>query len=614
MAYDSKTFSRRAFVLGALQLSTMAVLGGRMAWLQIAQGPRYKMLSDKNRINLKMLAPSRGIVYDRFGIPLAVNSQNFRVQVIPEQAEDLEKTLRQLQELIRLDDVHIEKVLKQARRQAKFVPLEIRDDLDWEEVARIEVNLPELSGLSIDEGEVRSYPYGEASAHVVGYVGAPSAADVKNDPVFKLPGLKIGKTGLELSYEDDLRGQPGTAQVEVNVSGRAVRELKRNSSISGHDVTLALDAGLQDYVQKRLSEERSASAVVMDVHTGAVYALVSYPTFDPNLFTHGLSAEKWEALLSDPAHPLTNKAVAGQYPPASTFKMITALAGMELGKITAKRRVYCPGHYDFAGDRFHCWKLGGHGSMNIVDALQHSCDTYFYELATEIGIDRLADTARRFGLGHKLDFDLREERPGLVPDKDWKMGYFGESWRKGETIVSSIGQGYFASTPLQLAVMTARLVNGGYAVRPWLTGYIGQEMVARSLWPKMNIDDYHLHLIRKGMDRAVNDSDGTAYKSRITIPGMEMGGKTGTAQVRKITQRQRSEGMDMENMPWRHRHHALFVGYAPRVNPRYVCSVVVEHGIGGSVTAAPMARDILLQTQRRDPASSKFLTQRPQKG
>ncbi|MGB0719814.1 MAG: penicillin-binding protein 2, partial [Bdellovibrionales bacterium] len=432
-----KTFTRRAVVIGGLQASLLAVLGGRLAYLQVAQGSRYKTLADKNRINIKMLAPSRGQIVDRFGVPLAVNMQNFRVLIIPEQARDLKQSLYALRSFIDVEDRNIERVLKEAQKSPKYAALEVKDNLTWEEVAKIEVNLPDLPGMSIDVGELRSYPFGAATAHIVGYVGAVDKTEINADPVLSLPGFKIGKTGIEKSFDKELRGQAGASEVEVNVSGREVRELTRKSGGQGRRMTLSIDGELQRFAQQRLAEERSASAVIMDAHNGAVYALASHPAFDPNDFTRGLSKQAWEELLEDIAHPLTNKAVGGQYPPASTFKMITALAGLQTGHITTKRSVYCPGHYTYGKDRFHCWKAGGHGWVDIVHALAYSCDVYFYELATEIGIDKIAQTAHQFGLGQSLDFDLSEERPGLVPDKNWKRANFGTQWQPGESIVAS---------------------------------------------------------------------------------------------------------------------------------------------------------------------------------
>lgn len=602
-----KIFTRRAFVVGALQTTFLTALGARLAWLQLAQGDRYRTLANNNRINIKILPPTRGLIKDRNGIPLAVNDQNFRVVITPEQTGDLGKALSRLQKLIDLSQTDIKKVVTTAERQAGFVPIEVKDNLSWDDVARIEVHLTDLPGLNIDVGDLRSYPRKDSTAHVVGYVGAVNSSELNGDPVLSLPGFRIGKTGLEKTYDKELRGEAGSAEVEVNVVGREVRELKRNPGKMGRTLNLSLDINLQDYTQKRLGAEKSASAVIMDAKTGAVYALSSSPAFDPNMFTHGLSAEVWEELLADPGLPLNNKAVGGQYPPGSTFKMVTALAALEESVITRNSTVFCPGYYDYGKDRFHCWKHGGHGKMDLLEALAQSCDTFFYENATKIGIDKLAHYARLMGLGDKLGFELKEERPGLMPDKAWKEGYYGRPWQPGETIVASIGQSYIQTTPLQLAVMTARFANGGYAVEPWITAHKGDLLEKLAGGKKLPFKKRNLDLILKGMDNVVNGVHGTARNSRIVEKNMHMGGKTGTAQVRRITMADREEGLINADLPWKYRHHALFVGYAPVKNPRYVCSVVVEHGGGGSATAAPIAHDLLLKTQQMNPAKNPIL-------
>lgn len=600
-----KVFTRRAFVIAGVQGAILGVLGGRLAWLQVAQGGRYKTLSDKNRINIKVITPERGQIVDRFGVPLAVNAQNFRALIIPEQTDSIEKSLRSLQKMIDLSEDDIQRVLKEAKKTSKFVPIEIKDDLSWDDVARIEVNIPDLPGLSTDVGKRRSYPLSEATAHLIGYVGAVSKTDEGDDPVLSQPGFKIGKTGIEKSFDKEMRGKAGRAEVEVNVVGREVRELQKKESKHGRRITLTVDGELQRFTQNRLSQEKSASAVIMDAHSGAVYALASAPAFDPNAFTSGLSAALWEELLANPAHPLTNKAISGQYPPASTFKMISLLAGLQSGKVTSRTTAFCKGHYEYGRDRFHCWKGGGHGWVDGRKALQESCDVYFYEMATEVGIDKIAETARMMGLGQKLDFELSEERAGLVPDKNWKLGQLGQKWQPGESIVASIGQGYLQATPLQLAVMTARFVNGGYAVKPWITAEdLAKNALSSDKWPKLDIKKAHLEMIKTGMDRVVNQPKGTAYGSKSPDPAYDFGGKTGTGQVQRITMKQRLEGIKNEDLAWKSRHHALFVGYAPLKNPRYVCSVVVEHGIGGSRTAAPLARDLLIETQKRDPGAT----------
>lgn len=599
----ARSFTRRAFVIGGLQAVFLGILGGRLVWLQVAQGQHYKVLAENNRINLKLLPPSRGYIVDRYGRPMAVNGQNFRAMIVPEQTTDLETALSRLQKILPVSQYDIQRVLKQARKNPSFMPIEIKDNLEWEDVARVEVNVPDLRGIFVDEGEIRHYPMGPATAHLLGYVGAVSQAEAEQDPLFSLPGFVVGKTGIEKAFDQELRGRAGTAEVEVNVAGREVRELKRNQGQPGEKLALSVDYELQQFVYDRLSKEKSASAVIMDAHDGAVYALGSYPGFDPNVFARGISAELWEGLLADPGLPLNNKAVAGQYPPGSTFKMVTALAALEKGIISRHTTCFCPGHYDFGNSRFHCWKRGGHGTVDLIKALTESCDTYFYKIATDLGVDDLAVCAGKLGLGQKYDFDLPEEKAGLIPTREWKKKQTGESWQPGESIVTVIGQGYNLTTPLQLAVMTARLVNGGRGVKPWMAVPQSQASAQGQEWPELNFKKEHLDLIMKGMERVVSSPTGTAHSSRLPQEEFQMGGKTGTAQVKRITREERLEGVQNQDLPWKFRHHALFVGYAPVHNPRYVCSVVVEHGVGGALAAAPIARDILRKVQELDPAS-----------
>lgn len=604
--YSDKIFSRRAFFIGALQLFGLCILGGRLAWLQIAEKKRYKTLSDKNRISIKMLAPSRGQIVDRFGVPLAVNTQNYRALIVPEQAKDVEKSLNSLKKIIDIEQKDIDAVLKQVLRSAKFIPIKVKENLTWKEVARIEVNLPDLPGLSIDRGETRNYPYRESTAHIIGYVRSPSENDLQEeDPLLRLPGFKIGKTGIEKVYDAELRGKAGASEIEVNVVGREVRELKSQPAVLGERIALSIDGELQRFAQEALSIHKSASAVIMDVHTGAIYAMASHPSFDPNMFVRGLSNEEWAEIRDNPVRPQTNKAISGQYPPGSTFKMITALAGLKAGVINEHTTVHCPGHYEYGNHKFHCWKKWGHKKMNLATALEQSCDTYFYKMATEVGIDKIAEMAHLFGLGQKLELEISEEKAGLIPDKAWKKKALGQRWQHGETIVASIGQGYMLTTPLQLAVMTAQLVNGGNEVKPYISQRHKDLIQKDNIIQSLGIPEHHLKQVIKGMNRVVNNKKGTAYSSRIDEEGMEMGGKTGTAQVRRITKDQRRLGVKNEDLPYEQRHHALFVGYAPIGNPRYVCSVVVEHGVGGSSAAAPLSKILLEETQRRDPAKLK---------
>lgn len=603
---QQQVFSRRAFVAGIGVTGLMAVLGSRLAWLQLMQGEEYKTLAESNRINLKMLAPPRGQIVDRFGVPLAINVQDFRVLMIAEQADNVEKALARVGKYVPLDEKSVVNILREIKRNPRFVPVQVKNNLSWEQVADIEMNIPDLPGVLVEDGEIRNYPYREATSHVIGYVGRVSESEMtEKDPMLKLPGFQIGKNGIEKAYDSILRGTPGKSETEVNVHGRPVRQLSINAPKAGDRLMISIDAELQSYVQQRLSVDRSGSAIIMDVQTGAVYALASHPGFDPNVFARGVTVPEWEELLSDETKPLNNKAITGQYPPGSTFKMITALAGLEAGIINEHWSVSCPGHYNFGNTVFHCWKKGGHGTVNLTKALAESCDTYFYKLSTQLGIAKIAEMARRFGMGSKTEIELPEEKAGLIPDEKWKRGARGEGWHPGETIVASIGQGYIQTTPLQLTTMVARLVNGGFAVKPWIADHVGEGAVKHPEWPSLNIKPQNLQLIRNGMDHVLMPG-GTAWSSRITEAGMEMGGKTGTSQVKRISKAERAAGIKQTDLPWHLRHHALFVGYAPLHAPRYACCVVVEHGGGGSAAAAPIAKDIMLEVQRRNPANIKM--------
>lgn len=601
-----KEFSRRALIIGAVQTTLFGVLATRLGYLQVVEQERFQTLSDKNRISLRLVSAGRGEIMDRFGVPLAINTQNFRAFLVPEQANDVEETLDRLSKLIPVTDDDKQAVLLELGKVRPFTPILVKENLTWEDMAMVEQNFPDLPGVSTEEGEIRSYPLGLATAHIIGYVGRVSEAELaaeevkEKNPVMTIPGFRIGKTGVEKKFDAELRGTAGKIQAEVNVVGREIRELSRLDPKKGHRLTLTLDADLQMQCQELLAKERSAAAVVMDAFTGEVYALCSYPSFDPNLFSRGIPADIWEGLLADETNPLTNKAVAGQYPPGSTFKMVTALAALEAG-ISPATHVFCPGYYMLGRDKFHCWKPAGHGSVGFEAALVQSCDCFFYEMGSRIGVDAIAKMARRLGLGAKMDFDVPGEGEGIIPDRAWKMKRYKEQWHKGETLNSSIGQGHTLTTPLQLATMTARLVNGGKAVKPVLVRTIEEKGSQIPEWKSIGLNPAHLAIIMRGMDGVVNGAQGTAKGSRITEEPYSMGGKTGTAQVRRITAAMRAQGIKNETLPWRWRHHALFVGYGPVEAPRYVTAVVVEHGVGGAKAAAPIARDILLAIQKRAP-------------
>ena len=497
-----------------------------------------------------------------------------------------------------MSEAEEERIKKDLKRNRSFVPIKIRDNLSWEEVSRIQLNAPDLPGIVIDEGLTRYYPFGAGMAHILGYVSSVSDEDVKDDPLLEVPGFKIGKSGIEKYLEKALRGESGNLKLEVNAYGRIMKEIERVDGIPGKDVQLTIDSRLQQKAFELFGEE-SGAAVLLDVHTGEILAFVSAPSFDPNMMTQGLSTEDWNALLHNERNPLTDKAISGQYSPGSTFKMIVALAALEAGVIKPETRTYCAGKMFLGNHAFHCWKKEGHGHLNVVEALQHSCDIFFYETAQKLGIEKIADMARRFGLGSKINIGLENEKAGLIPDKEWKLRRFGEPWQQGESLISGIGQGYILTTPLQLATMTARLVNGGYEIKPTFLKVSDGE---KSKIKKIDVSPANLELIKEGMYAVVNKPGGTAWRSQFDYHGQRMGGKTGTTQVRRITMKERREGIKKESeLPWRLRNHALFVGYAPHDNPKYAVAVLVEHGGGGSSVAAPLAGKILREAVMLDP-------------
>ena len=593
----AKLFTRRAALLAGGQGLMFAALAARMYYLQVVEADRFAMLAEDNRINPRLLPPPRGRILDRFGVVLVDNGQDYRAVIVREQTDDVEAVLERLGEIIGLDPEEGKRILKEMRSRRAFVPVTVRENLSWEEVSRIEVNTPDLPGISIEVGQIRNYQAGKVVAHALGYVAAVSEAELNGDPLLELPGFHIGKDGIERSYETVLRGSAGSSQIEVNAVGRVIRELARKDPEPGVELSVTLDVGLQRFLFERLSQEVSASAVVMDVENGDVLALASTPSFDPNKFASGLTIADWQALVGNRLKPLTNKAIAGQYAPGSTFKMMVALAALSEG-LDPSHRVFCTGQISLGTAKFHCWKKGGHGTLDMSGGLKHSCDIYFYDAARKAGIDRIAEVARRFGFGKPVGIDLPRERSGLMPDRNWKIATYGEPWQPGETLVAGIGQGFTLTTPLQLAVMTARIANGRYAVQPRLV-----RSAETPVWPELGIPEEHMKVAQEGMARVTNEVGGTAYASRIQEPGLAMAGKTGTAQVRRITLAERLAGVKKnEELPWEQRDHALFVGFAPVGAPRYAVAVVVEHGGGGSKVAAPIARDVLIEAQRRNSA------------
>src|SRR5215469_9963340 len=608
-ALRQKLLTRRAALLASGQALLLAAIGGRMYQLQITQSERYALLADENRISLRLIAPVRARIVDRFGVALAENRQNYHLVIVPEQAGDIAATLDALDTLIEVSETDRHRVFREIRRKHSFVPIIVRANLSWEEMARVEVAVAELPGVSIDQGVTRHYPFGELTAHVVGYLAAVSEQELDGDPLLELPDVRIGKSGVEKSQDAELRGKAGTSQVEVNALGRVVRELGRVAGKPGQDAVTSLDVVMQQFVTRRCSTEQSVACVLLDAITGDILALVSRPGFDPVPFSTGLSSTMWQELSNDPRKPLSNKVIAGVYPPGSTFKPVVAAAALTAGVLTPETSFTCPGYLAFGNTTFHCWRHGGHGTLRLRDAIKKSCDVFFYETARRVGIDRLAAMARRFGFGGLLGTDFPGQRPGLIPSREWKLATTGTQWSQGETVIAGIGQGSVLATPLQLATMVARLITGR-AVMPRLVrpeGLMRQGSERLADFPALGVDPRALALIRDGMNAVVNEQGGTAYAARIVEPAFAMGGKSGTSQVRHISEYAREHGpRRARQIAWKDRDHALFVAFAPVAAPRYVCATVVEHGGisggGGSAVAAPICRDVLLEAQRRDPA------------
>lgn len=598
-----KTFTRRAMILGGGQAAAFVVLAGRMYYLQVLKTDEYRMMAEDNRVSVRLLAPLRGHIVDRYGSVLASNRQNYRAVLVSEQTSDVGDTLDKLSRIVAITPYDRKKIMRDISRSPRFMPVTVAENLTWEQFAQLNINEPDLAGVQPDVGETRHYPYGMELAHVVGYVGAVSDKDMEaatdEQPLLRLPGFRIGKSGIEKTYDMQLRGTAGASHVEVNAYGRVIRELSKDPGKPGDEVVLTLDMGVQQFACDRLKEE-SASAVVMDIHTGDVLSFVSTPAFDPNEFNMGLSQDQWDMLVQNPYKPLTNKALAGLYPPGSTFKTITAIAALEAG-VDPNRTVNCNGKYALGNHLFHCWKKEGHGSMDMHNGIKHSCDVYFYDVAKRIGIDAIEKVAKRFGLGETYDFEIPGEKRGIVPSRDWKRATTGVSWQQGETLITGIGQGFLLTTPLQLAVMASRLANGGYAVKPRLTRAIGGELLPVPPPPKIDVDPEHLKIVQGGMNGVSNEPGGTAFRSRITEVGMELAGKTGSAQVRRISMAEREGGVRKnETLEWRLRDHALFICFAPVDEPKFAMSLVIEHGGSGSGAAAPAARDIMLEVQKRN--------------
>ncbi len=597
---SSRMISRRGLILGGGMLVFGGILGARMRHLQVDQADQFRLLAEENRINIRLLPPARGLVFDRKGVLIAGNEQNYRVVMIRDEVDDPEQVLQNLAKIIRLTPEDLDKAREELRKRSRLVPVTIADRLSWEDLSQVAVNAPALPGITPEFGLSRYYPQDGDFAHILGYVGPVSDYDLSKlvvvDPVLQIPKFQIGKSGVETKLEGALRGKAGTKRIEVNAAGRVMRELGRDESQKGVSVRLTIDARLQNFAQARMVGE-SAAAVVIDVKNGDLLAMASAPSFDPNKFVRGISVADYKELTDNIYRPLANKTVQGQYPPGSTFKMVTALAALENGHVVPDETVYCGGATKVAGRRFHCWKRGGHGKMNLRNSLKQSCDLYYYDMAQRVGIDKISEMANILGLGVRDDLPMSAVAEGLTPTKQWKRENRASEWVVGDSLNASIGQGFVLATPLQLAVMTARIATNTKVV-PRLIRSIDERDEPVNDPEPLGIRSSSMRAIQDAMFAVGNEQRGTAYGSRIDDETMLMAGKTGTSQVRNITAAERARGVFRnEDLPWERRDHALFVGFAPADNPKYAIAVVVEHGGGGSKAAAPIARDIMLAAQ-----------------
>jgi penicillin-binding protein 2 len=596
------TFTRRTLGVGGGMAAVFAVLGGQLYLLQIRDGEEYMAAAEDNRVSPRPIVPPRGRIMDRFGAELATNRRNYRVMIVSEQAtQGVKEALDAIGKVIQLSDQQKKKVLVDIANNKKFVPVPVAENLSWEEFSRINLHLPYLAGVQPDVGETRYYPFGPEMVHVLGYVASVSPEDIKDDTdrLLDIPGYRIGKRGIEKAFDREVRGQAGETRVEVNAYGRIVRELDKHAGVPGPDIWLTLDCELQRFADQRLGEE-SAACVVMDVETGDVLSLSSTPGFDPNWFNVGLTNAQWKDLTTSDYKPLLNKVLGGAYPPGSTFKTALALAAVEAGIATPDYHVTCNGVFNFGGHAFHCWQKKGHGTLDVEGGLKNSCDVFFYETARRLGIDKIEAAARKLGLGAVTGIELPGERSGLVPSREWKQKTYKWAWQQGDTISVAIGQGYVTATPLQLCQMAARVASGKM-VSPRLVHSVGDRVQPRPPAARLDFSEESLATVRRGLDKVCNQPGGTAFAWRITEPGFEMAGKTGTAQVRVYSAEEHARGMTANaNLAWKLRDHALYIGYAPVTNPKYAIVCMIEHGATPPHPHVQMARDILLFAQKRD--------------
>ena len=622
----SKTITRRMFIISAIKVGVFIAIISRLFYLQISENLKYRSLSDKNRFREWKIVPERGLIEDYFGNKIANNTQLFQLHMLPEDVPNIEELFFRLSRIVNLDKKNQKRLIKKINKRKPWEPIIIFENLSWEDFSKLNLFLHELQGIKPVVSVARKYSAEGSSSHLIGYVSDVSEKDLNNSELLRkinVPGLKTGKNGLEKTFNNTMIGIPGIQRFEVNAYGKRIKELKLVEGKKGENYRTTIDQDVQKFTSQLLGK-KSGSVCVMDIYTGDIVTLVSSPTFDANKFVHGISTKDWQDLIQNSKKPLINKSLAGLYPPGSTIKPIVALSALENDVMSTKKIVQCTGSMELYGQTYHCWKEKGHGFMNMRSAIKQSCDIYFYETARRLGIDRLSVTAKEFGLGKKVLGNFVEEKSGVVPNTKWKKDNIGRGWVLGETLISGIGQGYFQTTPIQLCLMMAQLANGGHEIRPRIIDnkYELQEIV--NAWRKeftnrknnIDFEDKNLRKLYRNRENikfvldalygATNEPMGTSYRSRLTKEKYIYAGKTGTSQIRRITEEERELKIKNEDLPYEKRDHALFIAFAPYKNPRYAISVIIEHGGSGSSGAAPIAKKVIKRILDRHELRKKY--------
>ena len=590
-----QNINRRMFIIVAAKVVVFTGIVGRLFTLQITESKKYLTLSDKNRVREWKLPPERGEFYDYYGKLIAGNQRVYQLHLIPEQVENFKIVSTRLKSILELSDDEFSKILKKKNEIKPWETLIVSQNLSWQQFAKVNNYLHELSGVKPVLSISRYYPYKENLTHVLGYVNQVTVEDLEASDQIKskfVPGLKVGKTGLEKTFENELIGTNSIERYEVNAYGKRISQLEFQKGDKGKNIKLTIDVDIQNLCNQFLAN-KAGSISIMNVFTGEIIAMHSSPSFDPNLFLFGINQDDWELIRNNPMKPLINKTISGQYSPGSTIKPIVALSALENKIINKDFKVFCKGKIESYGQTYHCWKKEGHGSVDLKEAMKQSCDTYFYEISRLLGVDRLSDTAKKFGLGDKILENLfNNEQTGLIPSTQWKKNNLGRNWLLGETMITGIGQGYIQTTPLQLCLMTAQIANGGYKIKPKITvDNETQSILSENYEPLFN-NQKNIKLIQETMFSSVNEIRGTSYSSRINDPKYQFAGKTGTAQVKRITKLDRELDLDTSEIPYEERDHALYIAFGPYKSPQYAMSIIIEHGGSGSSAAAPIAKEL----------------------